>query len=142
MQPGSVKRLTELKQAAAVLVQLLEANNLVPVKYRQRMIMEVLPLVKQSVLNEEQIYSVLRSIQNYDNRVEVFNEAEAKNLNRKIAKQMRILDAENNYPVYCKSEDESEYKYNFDGMRFNELLVQLGEKLSDCLSLKSVEITN
>ena len=105
--------------------------------------MEVLPLVKENALNEEQIYSVLRSIQNYENRVEVFNETEKKNFNRKINnKQMRILDAESNYPVLQKSEGKCEYTYSFDGGAFNELLVELAGKLSDSLSLKSVEIDN
>jgi hypothetical protein len=39
--------MAELKQAAGILVQLLEANNLVPVKYRRKFIMDVLPLVKE-----------------------------------------------------------------------------------------------
>ncbi len=104
--------------------------------------MEILPLVKENALNEEQIYSVLRSIQNYENRIEVFNETGKKNFNRKINEQIRILDVENNYPVYQKSEGEFEYNYNLDGAKFNELLAELSVKLSDCLSLKSVEIEN
>ncbi len=142
VQSATGKKITDLKQAAGILVQLLEANNLVPIKYRRRMIMEILPLVKENALNEEQIYSVLRSIQNYENRIEVFNETGKKNFNRKINEQIRILDVENNYPVYQKSEGEFEYNYNLDGAKFNELLAELSVKLSDCLSLKSVEIEN
>lgn len=142
IQAGSARKLTELKQAAAILVQLLEANNLVPVKYRRTMIMDILPLVKANALDETQIYSVLRSIQNYENRIEVFNDAEAKNLSRRVNRDMQILDAENNYPVYRKSAGDSEYVYEFDSVEFDELLVELSVKLSECVALKSVEIAN
>ena len=46
-QTGTAKKNMETKQAATILVQLIEANNLVPVKYRQKLIIDILPLVKQ-----------------------------------------------------------------------------------------------
>jgi hypothetical protein len=45
-KPGSPAHTAELKQATLIIVQLLEANNLVPMKYRRKLIMNVLPLVK------------------------------------------------------------------------------------------------
>lgn len=137
---GSARKLTELKQAATVLVQLLEANNLVPVKYRQKLIMDVLPLAKENALSEAQIFSTLRAIQNYENRTKFFNESEQKNLNLKIQKQMRILDAESNYPIYQKSNNQ--FNYELDNMKWQELLVVLSEKLANTVALNSVEVSN
>lgn len=65
---------------------------------------------------------------------------EQKNLNKKIQKQMRILDAESNYPIYQKSSDE--FNYELDNMKWQELLVVLSEKLSNTVALKSVEVSN
>lgn len=140
---GSVRKLTELKQAAAILVQLLEANNLVPIKYRRKMIMDALPLVRENALNEEQIYSVLRSIQNYENRITFFPSTDREPINKKISNELNILDVEANYPIYQKSSDaDAEFSYNLDNMKWQELLVMLSEKLAESVAFKSVEISN
>jgi hypothetical protein len=91
-------------------------------------------------LSETQIFSTLRAIQNFENRTKFFNDNEQKNLNKKIHHQMRILDAESNYPIYQKTSPE--FNYEVDSMRWQELLVVLSEKLSDTVALKSVEVSN
>jgi hypothetical protein len=115
---GSSTKQNELKQATQIIVQLLEANNLVPVKYRRLLIMNVLPLVKEGLFNEDQIFSVLRSIQNYENRSE-------------------YLD--NDFSL--KKSDKIDEDDDFDGQKWQELLVELSDKLADTFSLKSIEIT-
>lgn len=143
LQSGSIRKLTELKQAASILVQLLEANNLVPIKYRRKLIMDVLPLVRDNALSEEQIYSVLRSIQNYENRIKFFPITENTLKNKKYSDELNILDVEANYPIYQKSSStETEFTYHLDNMKWQELLVMLSEKLASTVALKSVEISN
>lgn len=114
-------RQTETKQASQIIVQLIEANNLVPLKYRRSLILDVLPLVKEGLFSEDQIFSVLRSIQNYENRIEYLE----KDFNSNITK---------------KQADDSHANDEFDGQRWQELLVELSDKLADSFSLKSIEI--
>jgi hypothetical protein len=80
--------------------------------------MNVLPLVKEGLFNEDQIFSVLRSIQNYENRSE-------------------YLD--NDFSL--KKSDKIDEDDDFDGQKWQELLIELSDKLADTFSLKSIEIT-
>lgn len=119
-KPGSAARQNDLKQAAQIIVLLNEANNLVPLKYRRALILDVLPLVREGVFSEEQIFSVLRSIQSYENRVEYLEN-----------------DADLNQKYERDEEDESENSVH----RWQELLVELSAKLAESFSLKSIEIS-
>lgn len=141
---GSARKMSELKQSSTIFVQLLEANNLVPLKYRRKLLMDTLPLVKENALSEEQIFSVLRSIQNHENRISFFDEKKTvENQNKKMSKDLNILDVEASYPIYSKStSNDSDFVYNLDNMKWQELILELSEKLSDTVSLKSVEISN
>ncbi|RNA06283.1 nuclear pore complex Nup85 [Brachionus plicatilis] len=61
-------RAESLKQAASLLVQLLEVPNLIPFKFMKRILFQVHDLVDQNVFGEDQLFSVLKSIQFYENR--------------------------------------------------------------------------
>ena len=80
-------------------------------------------------MTEEQIFSVIRSIQNYENRIEFLSDDNSK-LNRHMGKKLNIIE------VYDKAADQ------FDNMKWQELLVELGDKLADAFALKSIEILN
>ena len=87
--------------------------------------MDALPLVKEGLLSEEQIFSVLRSIQNFENRLDYLD----KDMNMNVNTKKHVQDM-----------NDSESDDNFDGQKWQELLVELSDKLADSFSLKSIEI--
>ena len=94
-------------------------------KYKRLVIMDALPLVKEGLLSEEQIFSVLRSIQNFENRLDYLD----KDMNMNVNTKKHVQDM-----------NDSESDDNFDGQKWQELLVELSDKLADSFSLKSIEI--
>ena len=127
-KPGSPAKQNEQKQACQIIVQLIDATNLVPMKYRRLLIMDVLPLLKEGLFAEEQIFSVLRSIQNYENRLEY------------LEKDTNLSAPNKKQPQHMDDTDSDDYFENFDGQKWQELLVELSDKLADNFSLKSIEI--
>ncbi|CAF0837173.1 unnamed protein product [Brachionus calyciflorus] len=72
-------KLDNFKQAGTLLLQLLEVQNLIPFKFRKRVLFHIPDLIQENVFNEDQLFAILRIIQNYENKKDFLTKNELKN---------------------------------------------------------------
>ena len=136
--------LEKYKEAATLLIQLLDVPLLIPTKYREYIILDIadlLPNVSMALkidnfflifvfnffkykLSEDQIFTILRAIQNDNNRVKIFNETIYKpkaNSNTKTDMEVIEIQDEKNAKLLKISQD-------------------LSKQLADCFVGNSIEL--
>ena len=89
----------------------------------------------QKVFNEEQLFTILRIIQNYENRKDIFKEGKKFNMSKKEMSQIDELieiDQERQAPI--------EIENNFDIKSWNEFLNDISHKVADNFVNSSIEV--
>ncbi len=87
------------------------------------------------MFNEDQLFTILRVIQNYENRREIFKEGKKFNLNginSQYDTQEIEIDQEQQSPI--------EVETNFDNKSWNELLNDIAHKVAENFVNSSIEV--
>ena len=88
-------------------------------------------------MNEDQIFSVMRSIQNFENRVEYFGE-EISNISESKLEN-KLSQVEKEYFSFFENEKRTNFE-EVEAEHWKDLIGTLSEKLADAFAIKSIEI--
>lgn len=116
-------RLDSLRKAGTLLIQLLEAPKLVPYKYQRIVLYDLYQMIgEKSLFEESQLFSMLRIIQNYENRRDVFREGHRFNRHLQHAE---IEMEEQPEPARLNLDDK------FDNLKWKEFLSEIGNRVAE-----------
>lgn len=88
--------MADYKKAANLVIELFEERGLVPLKYQRRLIFATSLILKKGVFSEDQLTSLMRIIQNFENCLEYFYEGSYKKSFLKMRPDLRDDESETN----------------------------------------------